>query len=111
MLDRKTLQNLKPPKDGKMHFLPDEAVGGLGVIWGARGKPSWTLAYRDHTGHQHRVKLGFVYTGAAGKEPTPEWLGIDAARAEAYRRKKEAKAGIRPPDGEPGHCSRSYELR
>src|SRR5690349_5924041 len=90
MLDKKALQSLpKVPKGGKMRFLPDGAVSGLGVIWGARGKPSWTFAYRDDAGDQHRTKLGFVYTGPAGKEPTPEWLSIDAARLRAYRMRVE----------------------
>jgi hypothetical protein len=34
---RTALGKIKPPKDGKMHFLPDGTVGGLGVMWAHAG--------------------------------------------------------------------------
>ena len=68
MIDRKTLAAIRPATDGKTHFLPDGAVGGLGVLWGATGKPSWTLAYRVG-GRQIRAKLGFCVDWRGGEGP------------------------------------------
>jgi len=97
LLTKADLKKLaKVPPGGRMRFLPDKAVGGLGVIWGARDKPSWTLAYRDNTRKQHRVKLGLVWDGAEGQEPTPEYLGIEAARRRAYEIKEAARGGVLP---------------
>jgi integrase len=92
MITNRELKAVKPVKDGRTHFLPDGAVGGLGVLYGAKGIPSWTLAYRDHTGKQVRVKLGFAWSGPSDATP-PGWLTIDRARQEAYRLKEAARAG------------------
>jgi integrase len=77
-----------------MAFLADAAVPGLGVIWGSKGRPSWTFAYRvrqpDGENKQFRMKLGF-----ASHETTaqPGWLTIDQARAKAYSIKEAGKVG------------------
>jgi integrase len=92
MLDDKIIRSLQPHKGGKMQFHPDGAFPGLGVIIGARGKPSWTLAYRLG-GKQIRTKLGFAW-GGPGAAPTPLHLTCAAARARAYQITQDAKTGI-----------------
>jgi integrase len=78
-----------------MAFLADAAVPGLGVIWGSKGRPSWTFAYRvrqpDGENKQFRMKLGF-----ASHETTaqPGWLTVDQARSKAYSIKEAARVGL-----------------
>jgi integrase len=96
-LTSKALAAIRAATDGRTHFIPDGAVGGLGVLVGATGRPAWTLAYRVN-GKQIRVKLGFAWGGADDMAP-PGWLGLEAARVEAYRIKKAARRGeaLAPP--------------
>jgi integrase len=89
---RKVLQAIRPVK-GPMQSMADAAMPGLSVIWGARGRPAWSLAYYTQDGVQHRQKLGFAWSGPKDKEPTPEWLSIEAARAKAYEVKTAARTG------------------
>jgi integrase len=87
----KVIARLKATAPGApMRTIPDGTVGGLYVQWGAKGQPSWMLAYRPG-GVQTRVKLGFAWTKP--DEPPPGWLTVPAARAEAHQRKEAARKG------------------
>ena len=100
MLTAKALATIKPVRDGRTHFLPDVAVGGLGVRYGAKGRPSFTLAYRV-AGQQRRVSLGKWWDQEGA--PPPGWITLAAARAEAVSIKEAAARGIEaaPPSRAP----------
>jgi integrase len=93
--------------DGRTHFLADGAVPGLGVLWGAKGQPAWTLAVRDKSGKQFRSKLGFAWAGVPEAAP-PGWLTIDQARGEAYRLKEAARLG-NVPERQPAVTAVTFE--
>jgi integrase len=78
-----------------MAFLADAAVPGLGVIWGSKGRPSWTFAYRVHQpdgeNKQFRMKLGFASPDTTAQ---PGWLTVDQARSKAYNIREAARVGL-----------------
>jgi Arm DNA-binding domain len=92
MLTAKALAAIKPATDGT-RFLPDIAVGGLGVRFGAKGLPSFTLQYRIG-GKQVRVSIGKWWDQP--DDPPPGWITLANARLEAVRIKEAAARGIPP---------------
>ena len=89
MLTAKALAAIKPTD--KTTFLPDIAVGGLGVRFGAKGLPSFTLQYRIGR-RQVRVSLGRWWDQP--DDPPPGWITLANARLEAVRIKEAAARGI-----------------
>ncbi|HXQ49816.1 MAG TPA: tyrosine-type recombinase/integrase [Stellaceae bacterium] len=89
-LKARTLDAIKPT-DGETVFKPDGAIGGLGVRYGARGVPCFTLVYRVNAKQQRR-KLGLYWKGE-GDAPAG-YLTLAKARELAGKIKADASRGI-----------------
>jgi integrase len=87
----KRLQAIKPAS--MTRFEPDGIVGGLGIRYGTKGRPSFTLAYRLG-GEQRRVKLGMWWDGDG--DPPRGFLTLSQARQRATEIKDSAARGIEP---------------
>ncbi len=90
-LSVKRLQAIKSSPDTR--FEADGIVGGLGIRYGSKGRPSFTLAYRLG-GEQRRVSLGRWWNGEG--EPPPGFLTLSQARQRAAEIKESAARRIEP---------------
>jgi integrase len=93
MLTTRTLEAIRPAKETRE--VRDVAVGGLSVRYGAKGRPTFFLRYRDRAGKQFRVRLGYFWAGPG--EAPPGWITLRDARQRAYDIKEAAAKGMEAP--------------
>jgi integrase len=93
VLTTRQLETIKPAKGAAIRAVPDVAVGGLSVRYGAKGRPAFNLVYRVN-GKQIRTKLGYHWSGP--DEAPPGWITLRDARLLAASMKEDASRGVGP---------------
>jgi hypothetical protein len=91
VLTTRQLETIKPEKGASIRTVPDVAVGGLSVRYGAKGRPAFNLVYRVN-GKQIRTKLGYHWSGLG--EAPPGWITLRDARLLAASIKEDASRGL-----------------